>query len=283
MTGDPRYLYAQQGGYGITEEQWAALGKELHLDKPLIVQYFYWFKDVARGNLGRSLVDRKPVAEYLAQRYPNTIRLGLVAWVFATVVGIPLGILSAIKRGAWGDYVGRGTALLGQAVPVFWLGIMGILIMSVKFRLLPAGTMGDGFSPKNYVMPAFVLGILPLAGYCRLTRSAMLEVLDSEYVKYARAKGVRETLVVWKHAFRNALIAPLTFSAMQIAWLVSGAVVTETVFTWPGVGRLAVEAVWVNNFPMICGVVLTISATVVIMNFLADIAYAYVDPRIRYG
>ncbi len=266
----------------MTEETWEALGKELHLDKPLVLQYFLWLGDVVRGDLGYCLLDRKPVAEHLADKYPNTIRLGLAAFILAIMGGVPLGVLASIRRGGPLDYVARSVALFGQALPVFWVGIMAILIFSVKLRWLPVGTMGEGIAIRNYILPAVVLGILPMAGYCRLVRSSMLEVLDSEYIKFARSKGVREALVIWKHAFKNALIAPLTFSALQLAAFISGAIVVETVFSWPGVGRLAVEAVWQDDFPIICGTVLTISATYVLMNFLADLTYGYIDPRIRY-
>lgn len=266
----------------MTAETWEALGKELHLDKPLVVQYFLWLSDVLRGDLGYGLLDRQPVAKSLAEKYPNTIRLGLAAFILATTIGIPLGVVAAVKRGTIWDYMARGLALLGQALPVFWIGIMGILVFSVYLRWLPSGTMGEGMAIRNYILPAVVLGILPMAGYCRLVRSSMLEVLDSEYIKFARSKGVREWVVIWKHAFKNALIAPLTFSAIQLAAFVSGAIVAETVFSWPGVGRLSVEAVWQDDFPIITGTVLTISATYVLMNLIADVGYAFIDPRIRY-
>lgn len=282
MTGDPRYLYAQPGGYGMSEETWAALGKELHLDRPLMVQYFLWLNDTLHGDLGKSLWDRKPVADHLKEKYPATLRLALAAFILSIAGGIPLGVLAAVKRGSIADYLGRGIALFGQAVPVFWLGIVGILVFSVKLHWLPAAGMGNGISIKHYIMPAVVLGILPMAGYCRLTRSAMLEIMDSEFIKFARSKGVREWAVVWKHGFRNALIAPLTFSALQVAGLVSGAVVTESVFAWPGVGRLAYSAVTQNDFPTLLAVVLSFCGAVVVMNFIADLAYGWVDPRIRY-
>lgn len=280
--GDPRLLYAQEGGYGITPEQWEALGKELGLDKPYPVQYGLWLGRALKGDLGRSLLDRKPVVEILSERIGNTLQLGLGAWLFATLVGVPLGVLSAVKRGTIWDYFGRSFALLGQTLPVFWIGIMGILIFSVKLGWLPTGTKPDYISIKHFIMPTIVLGWFSAAGYLRLTRSAMLDVLDSEYVKLARAKGVSSSGVIWKHAFRNALIPPLTFSGLILAGFVTGAVVTETVFSWPGLGRLAVLAVYQNDFPVMAGVVLLFTGIFLAVNFLVDVSYAYVDPRIRY-
>lgn len=282
VQGDPRLLYAQEGGYGVSKEMWENLGKRLGLDKPLVLQYFIWFGRVARGDLAESLLGRRPVKDMLRERIPATLRLGLSAWLFATIVGVPLGVLSAVKRATFWDYAGRSFALVGQAAPVFWIGIMGILLFSVRLGWLPSGTQGEGIAIRNYIMPTIALGWLAAASYMRLTRSAMLEVLDSEFVKFARAKGVNGTFVIWKHAFKNALIPPLTLSALLMAGFITGAVVTETVFTWPGMGRLAVEAVYNNDFPVMTGAVLVFAAIYVTINFLTDIAYAYIDPRIRY-
>ena len=280
--GDPLTLYAQGGGYGLTPEMYERLRKELHLDKHPIVQYGYWLRDVGRGRLGESLLGRQPVSKLLRERTPNTLKLGLAAWVFSIVVGVPLGVLSAVRRASGWDYLGRGFALLGQAAPPFWVGIMGILVFAVHLRWLPVGTMGEGLAVRHFIMPTVTLGWLAAASYLRLTRSAMLEVLDSEYVKFARAKGVGRWVVVWKHAFRNALIPPLTLSALVLAGFITGTVVVETVFSWPGLGRLAVEAVWNNDFPVMTGCVLLFTAMYLGVNLLTDIAYAYIDPRIRY-
>jgi peptide/nickel transport system permease protein len=280
---DPRYLYAQEGGYGLSPAMWEELGRRLHLDKPLVVQYLMWLRDVARGDLGESLTDRRPVRDKLVERIPNTVRLALGAWLFATLMGVPLGVLSAVKRGTIWDYLGRAFAMMGQAAPPFWVGLMAIFLFSVKWRLLPTGTMGEGLAIRNYIMPSITLGWLAAAGYLRLTRSAMLEVLDAEFIKLARAKGVSEPLVIWKHAFRNALIPPLTLSALILAGFLAGAVVVETVFSWPGVGRLAYEAVMGDDYALITGCVLVFTAGYLVLNFLTDIAYAYIDPRVRLG
>lgn len=283
VVGDPRLLYAQEGGYGITEEQWERLGERMHLDKPVVVQYFFWLGDALKGDLGESLLDRRPVTQGIAQRVGATLQLALAAWLFATFMGVPLGVLSAVKRGSMWDYLGRGVALTGQTLPVFWIGIMGILIFSVKLGWLPTGTRPEDFSIKHFILPAITLGWFPAAGYLRLTRSAMLDVMDAEYIKLARAKGVRATGIVWKHAFRNAVIGPLTFSSLVLAGFITGAVVTETVFAWPGLGRQAFISVENNDFPMMVGLMLLFTAMFLVVNLVTDILYAYVDPRIRYA
>ena len=283
VVGDPRLLYVQEGGYGLSPEAWDALGIKLHLDKPVAVQYLYWLRDAVQFDLGDSMLDRKPVSEILYDAMGPTLQLAFFGWIFATGVGIPLGVLSAVKRGSIWDYLGRGVALLGQTLPVFWVGIMGILIFAVQLRWLPVGTMPDEFSFKHFIMPAITLGWFSAAGYLRLTRSAMLDVMDSEYIKLARAKGVNATVVLWKHAFRNAIIAPLTFSSLVLAGFITGAIVTETVFSWPGLGRLAFTAVDDNDFPLIVGLMLLFTFMFLLVNLFTDILYAYVDPRIRFS
>ena len=283
VVGDPRLLYVQEGGYGLSPEAWDALGVKLHLDKPVAVQYLYWLGDAVRGDLGASMLDRKPVVEIMYDATGATLQLAFFGWMFATLLGIPLGVLSAVKRGSIWDYLGRGVALLGQTLPVFWVGIMGILIFSVQLGWLPVGTRPEEFSPKHFIMPAITLGWFSAAGYLRLTRSAMLDVMDSEYIKLARAKGVSATWVLWKHAFRNAIIAPLTFSSLVLAGFITGAIVTETVFSWPGLGRLAFSSVDDNDFPVMVGLMLLFTFMFLFVNLLTDILYAYVDPRIRFG
>jgi peptide/nickel transport system permease protein len=283
MAGDPRNLYAQEGGYGVTPERWERLGKELGLDKPLVWQYGVWLGNILRGNWQESLIDRKPVLGKIKERWPTTLKLGLAAYLFSSILGIPLGVLSAVSRGTLWDYVGRGFALLGQALPVFWVAIMMILIFSVRLGWFPSGTLGEGISIKHYVLPTVALGWASAASYLRLVRSSMLEVLDSEFIKLARAKGVSNSVVIWKHAFRNSLIAPLTFSALLLTGLITGAVVTETIFSISGLGRLSFEAINNNDFPVMVGVVMVFTFMFVAMNFLTDLLYAYIDPRIRYS
>ena len=284
VVGDPRLLYAQEGGYGLSDQAWDDLGVMLGLDKPLVVQYALWVGDVVSGDLGQSLLGRVDVSKLIIQKTPNTLQLGLVSWVIATLIGVPLGVLSAVRRGSFWDYVGRGFALLGQAAPPFWIGIMAILLFAVRLDVLPAGGKGEGIGGlKNFILPAGTLGLAASASYLRLTRSAMLEILDSEFVKLARAKGVGTQMVIWKHAFKNALIPPLTLSALILVGFITGTVVVETVFTWPGLGRLAVTSTNENDFPVMTGVVLVFALMYVIINLITDLTYAIVDPRIRIG
>lgn len=276
MAGDPRLLYITEY---TTKEDWEAMGKELGLDKPLIVQYARWVSKAARLDFGKSLRDQINALEVIVDRAPATLQLTAGAFAFTLIMGIPLGVLSAVMRGSLWDYVGRTLALFGQALPPYWLGIMMILFFAVQLDLVPTGRRGDW---SHYVLPSVTLGWGSGSGILRLTRSAMLEVLDSEYVKFARAKGVKSWAVIWKHAFRNAIITPLTFTGLLFAAFLTGAVVTETVFAWPGLGRLAVEAVFNNDFPVMTGIVLLFTLVYLMINFLTDVSYACIDPRIRY-
>ncbi len=287
--GDPLLLYAKPGGYGMSPERVADLERKLGLDKPLIVQYFVWLGRVLRGDLGETIVAETPVARLISERMAPTLQLAAASFIFACLLGVPLGVLSAVRRGSLWDYVGRTLALFGQAAPIFWVAIMSILLFAVTLKWLPVGTAGpDDVSFwtwtrfKYLIMPSIALGWGPAAALLRLTRSAMLEVLDSEYVKLARAKGVNATVITWKHAFRNAILQPLTAAAITLAGFITGAVVIERIYAWPGIGQLTVEAVWNNDFPTLTSTVLLWTAAFVFMNFLADIAYGYLNPVIRY-
>lgn len=281
--GDPRNLYVQEGGYGVTPETWALLGKQMHLDKPLVVQYGYWLGGLLHGDLGNTVATRTPVSQLLRAKIPNTLKLALPAWIIGILVGVPLGMISAVYRGQWIDYIARGIALLGQAAPQFWIAIMAVLLFAVTLGWVPVATMGHGFAVRNYILPVTVLAIAPLAGYLRLTRSAMLAVLDQEYIKLARAKGTSSRAVVWRHAFRNAIIPPLTLSSLVLASLITGAVVIESIFAWPGIGQLSVQAVGNNDYPMITGSVLFFTVVYLVLNFITDLLYGLFDPRIRYS
>ena len=282
LSGDPLLLYANSG-YGLTAEGEAALREKLNLDKPLVVQYVVWLGRTLRGDMGETILDRKPVSRVALQRMPNTLQLGLVAWVVSTIIGIPLGVLSAVRRGSVFDYLGRFVALLGQALPQFWFGLVLIMFFAVYLGWLPAGLRGDGFwDVKHWLLPVAVLSFGPIAGYLRLTRSAMLQVLDSEYVRLARAKGISNQKVIWKHAFRNALMQPLTASILILTGFVDGAVLVEAIFAWPGVGGMALTAVNNNDFPLLQGIVFLLTILYVSMMTISDILYAVVDPRIRY-
>lgn len=283
LLGDPRVLLLPDVSYGLSQEEYDKATKLLHLDKPIPVQYGYWLADLLRGNLGRDLTDRQLIAPKLPKKFGPTARLAFASWLLATLVGIPLGVLSAVKRGSIGDYFGRTFALLGQTLPVFWIAILSILIFSVWLGWLPSGTMGEGLAIRNYILPTATLAWFAAAGYVRLVRSAMLEVLDSEYIKLARAKGVNARTIIWKHALKNAAIAPLTYSGLLLGGFITGSVAVETVFAWPGLARFAVEAVWTNNFTVLAVVTLIFTAVYIVANFLVDILYAYIDPRIHYS
>jgi len=273
--GDPRYLFVSEYS---TQEQWEEWGVRFGLDRPYPMQYLVWLGKAVRLDFGDSIYFNDNVWKIIPTRFGASFGLAIGAYAFAVVVGIPLGIISAITRGSYWDLAGRAIALLGQAMPGFWLGIMLILIFSVQLRLLPTSGMGDW---KHYVLPAVTLGWFPAAGLLRLIRSSLLETLDSEYVKFARAKGVSGRKVILKHALRNAAVVPLTYGGILLAAFITGAVITETVFFWPGLGRLSVQAVFNTDFPMLSALVLLFTAVFLIANLLIDILYVVIDPRIR--
>ena len=287
LQGDPRNVMLKVG-YD-SPEQWEAWGKQFHLDKPVVVQYLIWIgKGIFQGDFGTSLKTGQPVMEMVVQFAPASLQLGLSATLFVLITGIPIGIMSAVKRGTLLDAFGRTFAVFGQALPPFWLGIMLILVFSVNLDWLPSGTRGhDAASAfekfKHFVMPAITLGWLASAGLMRLVRSSMLDVLDSEFIKLARAKGVKNRSVIWKHAFKNALIPPLTFSALILVGFIGGTVVTETVFAWPGLGMMTYLSILNNDFPLMTGAVLVFTVVYVFAVFVIDILYAFIDPRIRYN
>lgn len=274
--GDPRTVYLSEY---TTKADWDKWGEEMGLDKPIFVQYVTWLGKAVTGEFGTSLRDQIDAFDVIMARIPATLQLSGGALFFATIVGVPLGVLSAVRRGSFWDYAARIFSLGGQSVPGFWLGIMLILLFAVQLELLPVGRRGG---IEHYILPSIALGWSSAAGFTRLIRSAMLEILDSEFVVFARAKGVNSRVIIWKHAFRNAVIVPLTFSGLLVASYITGTVVTETVFAWPGLGRLAVDAVFNNDFPVVTGVVLIFTLIYVGINLIVDILYAVIDPRIRY-
>jgi len=263
-------------------EMRADLTRELGLDQPLYVQYFVFVQKLAQADLGTSIRTKKPVTELLMQRLPNSLQLVGISMLISLLIAFPLGVIAATLRGGIWDALARGVALFGQSIPTFWAGIVLIYIFAIQLGLLPAGRQGTF---ANLILPALTLGLFGfmLAGVVRLLRDSMIEVLDSEFVKFARIKGVSETIVVWKHALKNALIPVVTFVGFYFGILISGTVVVETVFAWPGIGRLAYEAVQWRDYPVIQGVVLLVSAITLLTNLVVDILYGYLDPRIRYG
>ena len=275
MSGDPRHLFLSEY---TTKEQWDAWGRQFGLDRPYHEQYLTWMSGVLRFDFGISVKESISATTVVMRKIPPTLQLAAGAYIFAIAIGIPLGVFSSLQRGTYLDLVARGFALLGQAMPGFWLGVMLILLFAVRWRVLPAGGRDDWTS---LILPSITLGWFAAAALLRLTRSAMLETLDTEFVKLARAKGASRTAVIWKHAFRNAVIVPLTFAGVFLTALFTGAVVTETVFGWPGLGRLALQSVFGTDFPVISAIVMFATAGYLLMNLMVDVLYGVLDPRIR--
>jgi len=276
LTGDPAVLLVEPGA---SREDMAAIRVQLGLDRPIWVQYGQFVSSVLRGDLGHSFYYRTPVLELYMSRFPHSLMLALAAMAFSLLVGIPSGIIAAVRVNQWWDSAGKIFALLGLSLPSFWVGLVMILFFSVYLGWLPSSGSG---TPLHLIMPAFALGWYFAAAHMRLTRSAMLEVLGSEYVKLARLKGLPEALVIAKHAFKNALIPVLTLAGINLVIMVNVAVVVETVFAWPGVGRLLFEGISFRDFPVVQATVLINGAMVVVVSFLVDVLYAVIDPRIRF-
>jgi peptide/nickel transport system permease protein len=278
LTGDPMDVLAPTD---MSDEDQDALRALWGLDKPLLEQYVIFVQGAVEGDFGPSYLYRsETAAEVILDRLPASLYLGFVATILTIVVGVPLGILSAVKRGTIYDTVGRGFALFGQSVPEFWLGIVLIWVVAVQVGPIPTSGMGTW---QSYILPSIVISIFGIAALLRLFRSAMLETLGTEYIKLARLKGLSEWSVVCKHALKPAAIAPLTFFGQLAVRMITGATVVEIVFSWPGVGLLAYEAANARDFPIVQALALFVAACVVIMNLMIDIAYAYIDPRVRLG
>ena len=285
LPGDPVLALA---GDDRDPETLARLRELYHLNDPIWMQYLQWVKGALQGDLGRSIRTGLPVSDMIAQKLPVTIQLAVMSMIFAAVIGIPAGILSAVKKGTVTDYVANVVALSGLSIPNFWLGIMLILLVSVKWQLLPA----SGYVPlsedplqsiKTMLMPSFVLGTALAASLMRHTRSAMLGVLRQDYVRTARAKGLAEHTVVMHHAFRNALTPVVTLAALLFGELIAGAVLTEQIFTIPGFGKMVVDAVFNRDYAVVQGVVLVTALGFMLMNLVADAAYVLLNPRLRVG
>ena len=259
-------------------QQIAEARHELGFDRPVYVQYLLFMERAIQGDLGRSLFYKEPALGVILRSLPNTLFLGGIAFVLSVAVALPVGILSALRRDSIWDYLGVGLALLGQATPPYWLGLMLILVFSVNLRVLP--TSGS-FGPEYVVLPAVTLAAVLMPIVTRLVRSGMLEVLHEDYVRTARAKGLRERVVVGQHALRNMLIPLITVLGLQLSSLLGGAVIIEQVFAWPGVGRVAVNAISSRDYPIVQASILVVSGAFVLMNLLVDVLYAWLDPRIR--
>ena len=276
LTGDPAlYLLGPEA----TDADYEQIKKNMGLDRPLVVQYASFLGDILQADFGVSHIRGVPAREILLQRLPATLQLAGVAFVLTIIIGIPLGILSAIKRDSIFDQLGKFFAVAGIAAPSFWIAIMLILLFGAILGWLP--TYGRG-GVEHFILPAFVLSWHSMAGVLRLARSSMLEVMDSEYVKFARIKGLSEQVVVYKHALKNSVIPVLTFSGLTLAGLLNGSVAIEVVFAWPGIGRLMLEGIKTRDFPLVQATVLAAGFFYIATALVVDILYAYVNPRIRY-
>lgn len=276
LTGDPVMMLLPPDA---SLEDIATLRMHLGLDKSYFEQYFLFMANVVQGDFGDSLVYRRPVMDLIAAKFPATLLLALTANVFALLIALPVGVFAATKRGKWQDTLAKAVAITGQSIPAFWLGIILIQIFSVQLGWLPSAGYG---SLKNLILPAIALGFSSVAAVLRLTRSSMLDVLGSDYVRLARIKGLPERLVIWKHALRNALIPVVTLFSLHFVWALAGSVVVESIFSWPGVGKLAFEAVKLRDFPVEQAILLIFTAMFILVNLVVDILYCFLDPRVRY-
>jgi peptide/nickel transport system permease protein len=302
--GDPARTIA---GEHASEQTIQALQEKYGLDRPIHVQFWIWFRQVLRGDFGRSIVSNEFVIKEILDRFPNTVELTMFSMLIAIVVGFIAGVISASKQYSVLDYTTMGVALFGVSMPVFWLGIMLMMIFSVFFRVLPIGGRIDTMIPfqritgfyildsiikgnwaafgstlKYLILPSVALATIPMATIARVTRSSMLEVLRQDYIRTERAKGLSERAVIYKHAVRNAMLPVITVIGLNFGLLLAGALLTETVFSWPGIGRYVVKAVQMRDYPVVQGCVLFFSFMFVIVNLITDILYVLIDPRIKY-
>jgi len=275
LSGDPVPLLLPADA---PRSEYARVARELGTDRPLPVQYAVFLGHVVRGDFGRSIHFREPAMRVAIGYLPATVELGLTAFALAVLVAVPVGVVSAVRRNTAVDHAAMAVALVGQSAPTFFLGILFILLLSLKAGLLPTSGRGDW---THLVLPAMTLGAFSMASIARLTRSALLEVLRQDYVRTARAKGLREWRVVVKHAFRNAAVPVLTITGLQLGTLLGASVVTETVFAWPGLGRLAIHSIYNRDYPVVQCVVFLSALVFVVINFAIEIAYGFLDPRIR--
>ncbi|MBM3347324.1 MAG: ABC transporter permease [Betaproteobacteria bacterium] len=275
LTGDPALLMSEPGAQ---EADLARVRAQWGLDLPWPVQYLQFLWNIMQGDLGSSFNYRMPVSELYFERLPNSLQLAFAATLISFAVGIPAGLISAVRVNSLWDNLGKGVALLGLAVPGFWLGLVMILVFSVWLEWLPTSGTGDW---TNLVMPAVALGWYFAASLLRLTRSSMLEVMRSEYIKLARLKGLPEYVVIAMHGFKNALVPVLSLAGVNLVVMINTAVIIEVIFAWPGIGRLLFEGIFQRDFPLVQGVVILAGCMIILVNLIIDILYAYVDPRIR--
>jgi peptide/nickel transport system permease protein len=289
LPGDPIYLLFNPNQLqNMTREQLDKIRHDAGLDRPMVIQYFDWLGGVFKGDLGESILTKEPVSKDLAKRIPITAYIGALAFVIAVIIGIPAGIISAIRRGTWLDSLVTTLANLGITVPIFWAGIMLMWAFAVKLDWLPTSGFTSPFddfwlSTKKLVMPVFCLSVFTIAGNARQARSSMLEVLRQDYIRTAWSKGLRERAVIMRHALKNSLIPVVTLAGMGIAGIFGGSVLIEQVFNIPGMGRLAVDSLFQHDYTYVQGITLVMTGIVVFSNLLVDLSYGWLDPRIRYN
>jgi peptide/nickel transport system permease protein len=289
LPGDPIYmLFNPNQLQNMTQEELNNLRHEAGLDRPMAVQYFSWLGDILHGNLGSSIMTKTPITKDLAKRIPITAHIGILAFIVGTIIGIPLGIISAIRRGTWMDTLVSTLANIGITVPTFWLGIMLIWLFAIHFRWLPVMGYTSPFtdfwlSTKRLIMPVFCLAIFPIAANARQARSSMLEILRQDYIRTAWSKGLRERAVIGRHALKNSLIPIVTLAGMGISGIVGGSVLIEQVFNIPGMGRLAIDSLFQHDYTYVQGITLIMTIVIVLSNLLVDLSYGWLDPRVRYN
>lgn len=276
LSGDPVRLLAP---IDTTSEELATLRAAYGLDRPLVVQYWDFVTSAVRGDFGTSLRSRQDALQLVFERLPATLYLSLAALGIALLTAIPLGVVAALNHNTWRDRLVMGIALIGQSMPVFWLGILLIMVFAVWLNLLPATGTRDGW--RSFILPAVTLGLYSMARTARFLRTELLDTLGQDYIRTARAKGARPARVIWLHAFRNALIPVVTLIGLDLAALLAGSVITETIFAWPGVGRLAINAIYNRDFPVLQASVMVVSTIYVVVNLIVDLLYGVLDPRIE--
>jgi peptide/nickel transport system permease protein len=289
LPGDPIYMLINRNTMEtITQEQIDQIKREAGLDRSLAVQYFEWMGGIFKGQLGNSILTKQPITKDLKQRVPITIYLGSLAFLISIIVGIPAGIVSAIRRGTWLDTIVTTLANIGITVPIFWLGIILMYLFAVRLNWLPTSGFTSPFdnfwlSTKQVIMPVFCMSIFAIAGNCRQARSSMLEVLRQDYIRTAWSKGLKERAIIISHALKNSLIPIVTLAGMGIAGIFSGSVIVEQVFNIPGMGRLAVDSLWAMDYTYTQGLTLILTSIIVLANLLIDLSYGWLDPRVRYA
>ncbi len=274
--GDPVHLIV---GPNVTPEVYDNIVERLGLNEPLPVQYFLYMSKVVRGDLGRSILQRRPVLDIIKEKLPITLELGFASLFISFAIAVPAGVIAAVKRKTFVDYASMTGALLGMSMPTFWVGLLLLYFFAYRWRIFPISGYGTW---QHLVLPAFTLGLANAAITARMVRSSMLEVIRQDYIRTARSKGLAESVVINQHALKNALIPIITLLGLRVGWIMGGSVISELVFSRPGLGRLMIEAILSRDYPIVQGSMMALTACIILANILADILYAVVDPRIKY-